>query len=293
MAIQKLERNPETGKYEPVGEPEYVGCCLFTTADYNVRKMSDIWADDFYMVVWTGNGTKRVFTHSNFEIQHPAADAQVDATPEVKAAYAEWKAEQDRLAAERARRNAEAEAKQRAEQWEKDCERLAKSPVRDSTVRVIKGRKVPVGTEGEVVWKGDDRWNGGTRIGIRDASGKVQYTNSNNAERIDVVKDDDQTWAEYWQARNDNLPGKNSMVRINNSGQVGKVFWMQGSRIGVAMSPNKGKDGRNTDVGWCLVDQVTTLHGDEAEAARAEWEAKATPVAKPSKPRTEDIVVPF
>lgn len=291
MAIQKLERNPETGKYEPVGDPEYVGCCLFTTADYNVRKMSDIWADDYFMVVWTGNGTKRVFTHSNFDLQYPAANAEVDATPEVKAAYAEWKAEQDRLAAERARRNAEAEAKQRAEQWEKDCERLAKCPVRGSTVRVIKGRKVPVGTEGEVVWKGDDRWSGGTRIGIKDASGKVQYTNSDNAERTDVVKADDQTWTDYWQARNDNLPSKDSMVRVNKTGQVGKVFWMQGSRIGVAMSPDRDDSGKHSEVEWHLVEGVTTL--TDTAAAKAEWEAKATPVSKPSKPRTEDIVVPF
>ena len=146
MAVQKLQRNPNTGTFEPVGDPEYVGCCLFTIGEYNVRKMSDAWADDFYMVVWAGNGTKRIFTHSNFELQDPSAKAEVDATPEVVTAYNEWRAEQDRIAAAHAEANRKAEAKARAEQFEKDCEALCICPVQGSTVRVVRGRKVPRGT---------------------------------------------------------------------------------------------------------------------------------------------------
>lgn len=288
MSVQKLQRNPETGKYEPVGEPEYVGCCLFTTADYNVRKMSDIWADDFYMVVWTGTGTKRVFTHSNFELQGPAADARVDATPEVKAAYAEWKAEQDRIAAERAETARKAEAERR----EKDCERMVKCPVVGSTVRVVKGRKVPVGTEGVVTWKGDDRYTGGTRIGIQDASGKVHYTNTDNAERIDVVKPESQTWSDFWYARQNNRPERGHMVRINVTGVTGKVFWQQATRIGVATTPNKCPDGRYADIEWVMAEQVTVLTDAEATTAEKAWEDKAGKVSKPAVKRTE-IEVPF
>lgn len=57
--------------------------------------------------------------------------------------------------------------------------------VKGRKVRVEGGRKVPVGTEGTVFWVGeaqgyDARVKGPTRVGIKDASGKVHWTAADN-----------------------------------------------------------------------------------------------------------------
>ena len=57
-------------------------------------------------------------------------------------------------------------------------------------VRVIKGRKVPIGTTGEVVYLsrkhyGQNQWFGfETYIGIKDEHGATHYTNLKNVEII-------------------------------------------------------------------------------------------------------------
>lgn len=61
---------------------------------------------------------------------------------------------------------------------------------RDRWVRVVKGRKVPVGTEGRVVWVGNGNW--GLRVGVatseeRDANGRykdVVWTAASNCEVV-------------------------------------------------------------------------------------------------------------
>ena len=90
---------------------------------------------DFYATVWNPEakkpeeidyGTTRAWTYPNH--------AKVDATPEVVAAYEEY------------RQN---EAKKLMVARE---ERLAKQIVKGKKVRVIRGRKVAIGTEGVVFW---------------------------------------------------------------------------------------------------------------------------------------------
>ena len=49
---------------------------------------------------------------------------------------------------------------------------------------VVKGRKVPVGTEGEVSWLGHDNYAGKPRVGIRDVDGKVHFTALTNCKLI-------------------------------------------------------------------------------------------------------------
>lgn len=57
-------------------------------------------------------------------------------------------------------------------------------------VRVVKGRKVPHGTEGVVVWLkrvhyGQGYWNGwDTRIGIETNDGERVFTSLNNVELV-------------------------------------------------------------------------------------------------------------
>ena len=58
-------------------------------------------------------------------------------------------------------------------------------------VKVVKGRKVPIGTIGECFWIKKvnydryNRWyNETTRIGIKDSKGNVYWTDANNCEVI-------------------------------------------------------------------------------------------------------------
>ena len=90
---------------------------------------------DFYALVWNaeknkpeevGYGTTRAWTYSN--------SAKVDATAEVQAAYAEYRQnEVEKASVARA-------------------ELEAKKVIKGRKVRVIRGRKVAIGTEGIVFW---------------------------------------------------------------------------------------------------------------------------------------------
>lgn len=133
---------------------------------------------DFFATVWnpaTGR-TEQIEYASTRGWTYPNG-AAVDATPEVRALYDAWVAE--RAVAARARREA----------------REALVPAVGRTVRVTKGRKVPIGTTGRVGWFGPDRFAraihssmadtldqvtyGAFRVGIDTPSGRV-FTNASN-----------------------------------------------------------------------------------------------------------------
>lgn len=122
---------------------------------------------DFYAVVMEDDGTfVQVITGSTRWYGHDAVT--LDATPDVMAAYLAH------LAAERIAAEEAVAAREAA--------RLA----RGVRVRVVKGRKVPKGTEGTVVWIGVDQYGSryGTtkhRIGIRpDGDGDTVFTAGSN-----------------------------------------------------------------------------------------------------------------
>jgi hypothetical protein len=117
---------------------------------------------DFYALVWDAErecvtsveyATTRGWTYNN--------GARVDATDEVKALAAAW------LAADGIRRYRDADLD------------AAVDVAKGKHVRVTKGRKVAIGTEGTISWLGDDRYsagrNGATkrRIGLDTADGRV------------------------------------------------------------------------------------------------------------------------
>lgn len=116
---------------------------------------------DFYAIVWDPEkgAPDRVDYASTRGWTYPNG-AHVDATPEVLAAYAAWR-EVQRRAAE----------KRRAEQEERTIRR-------GKRVRVVKGRKVRVGTEGECFWQGHGFH--GPRIGIRTADGQTIFLAESN-----------------------------------------------------------------------------------------------------------------
>lgn len=53
--------------------------------------------------------------------------------------------------------------------------------VKGQTVTVVKGRKVPKGTTGTVIWMGEDDW-GNERVGIKTADGDSVFTAKSNVE---------------------------------------------------------------------------------------------------------------
>lgn len=113
---------------------------------------------DFVAVVWDfeTQAPKRVVFASTRAWSYPN-HAKVDATPEVLEAYAAYKAaahkvEMDRLYALAIHAHLR--------------------PSKGQMVRVFKGRKVPVGTQGEVFWSGFDHY-GNPKVGIKVEDKKV------------------------------------------------------------------------------------------------------------------------
>jgi hypothetical protein len=99
-------------------------------------------------------GTTRGWTYLN--------SADVDATDEVRAKYSAL------LEFNREKRRQEIE------------EEGANRPKVGRYVRVFKGRKVPVGTEGFVFWSGSNQW--GESVGIETADGKRVFTSVKNVQ---------------------------------------------------------------------------------------------------------------
>lgn len=112
-----------------------------------------------YVNAWPGNHENVVY----------------DATEEVKAEWEAWKAEQEKIRQQKEREAAERERKYRAEQE-------AKTPNRGKTVKVVKGRKVPVGLIGQVFWRGQTKY--GYRVGIEVMDGVRIFVAESNVEVV-------------------------------------------------------------------------------------------------------------
>lgn len=62
------------------------------------------------------------------------------------------------------------------------AEKIASGQIlKGATVAVVKGRKIPVGTTGVVIWVGEDSW-GKARVGFKDESGETFWTAASNVE---------------------------------------------------------------------------------------------------------------
>ncbi len=128
---------------------------------------------DFYAIVWdAAEGRPQEIEYATTRGWTYANSATVDATPEVRAAYDAYRAE---LAASQRAAQAAAEAA---------------TPRVGKTVRVVKGRKVPVGTVAEVTWYGAgknynrySREAGPMRVGLQ-IDGATVWTDASNVEVI-------------------------------------------------------------------------------------------------------------
>lgn len=138
----------------------HVGLVLDANGEFSGRDDSD-----FYALVWDevqGRPEKVVYASTRGWTYPNHAEA--DATPEVVAKYEAW-----------CRAMAEAERKRKADEE-------ARRPAKDKRVKVVKGRKVPVGTTGVVFWVGAGM--GGKRVGFRTDAGEKHFTDASNVEVI-------------------------------------------------------------------------------------------------------------
>jgi hypothetical protein len=62
---------------------------------------------------------------------------------------------------------------------------LYTSPRKGQTTKVVRGRKIPIGTEGKLIWVGQTKF--GKRVGIKDATETVYWTAWGNIEFTDPV----------------------------------------------------------------------------------------------------------
>lgn len=174
--VTRTTRDWTTGAAVETVETLFAGATL--AVHYNTtRVMSDVWESLPYATVYNA-ATGKVEI-----VWHDGKNAVVDATPEVVAAANAWllTATADAHKGTWDNRVANAVA---------DAHKVTKG----KTVTVVKGRKVPKGTTGEVFWVGPgksysyyDRFPA-DRIGIRDAAGTAHWTAASN---VEVVNPDD------------------------------------------------------------------------------------------------------
>lgn len=151
---------------------------VLSTGEHNFYDDSD-----FYALIWdeTTQTVREVEYASTRGWTYPNC-ASVDATPDVVA---------------KANNHYRTIA---FDKWKANNEMLAKIPHKGKFAKVIKGRKVPIGTTGEIIWYGTGKkynYNDkpSMRVGIKDNNNAVHWTDANNVEVLH--------WEKYLPANND------------------------------------------------------------------------------------------
>lgn len=147
----------------------HIGLCI------NDHEMNGYDDSDWYMTVWNNekNAPEEIMFATTRGWSYPCYGSKPDATQEVMEKYNAWKVEQRRI-------YLEAKAKQEAA-----------TPTVGKTVKVVKGRKVPIGTEAIVRFYGPGKaysyWESQhptMRVGIQTAAGTMYYTAATNVQVI-------------------------------------------------------------------------------------------------------------
>lgn len=162
-----------TSKKDGSVTTSFVGCVVkVETASTQV--MSDIWEYLTYATAYNDDsGTfERHFIRGEYESADEKREAAVDATDEVKALY------EAHLAVEEAKKTLESLERRRAQALAE-----VREPGRGKTLKVVRGRKIAIGTVGECTWYGRGRGygfrEGKMRVGIK-VNGGVEYTDAHN-----------------------------------------------------------------------------------------------------------------
>ena len=239
--------------YVRTGEVLHTGLVLAREC-HDVRVMSDDWSSAYSAIVWNPE-TSAPFSVYLFTVGYGAQnEAEIDATPEVVAAYAAWKDAQ-------AAKAAAADHLRRCE----DARRRLFLPKLGCPARVVRGRKIPVGTEGLVTWSGASTY--GARVGITDSSGTLHYTAESNVERTGVELLDGEDWLDVERRLSPAIPYKWDKVRIKqgpNAGTTGTIMFIRDERVGIATS-NRKQGGRYVDVVWSFTAAVEVIEAREGQ----------------------------
>lgn len=135
----------------------------------SVQVMSDIFEYQTFAVCYNPATDSFESRYVNSDYGSTTAYAEVDAEPELMVRYAAWIVEQ-------AAENAGFHHSRELDEARNELRHVKYG----RNVKVVRGRKVPVGTTGRVFWTGDSKY--GTRVGIELASGERVFTATHNVE---------------------------------------------------------------------------------------------------------------
>jgi hypothetical protein len=143
-----------------------------------VRVMSDVWEQEWRAVAMDYNEDGDiVFVHIPIGVTGFGpieGSCEIDAAPELLALYKEY------LAKCKSRSDNMREAEYEISNIRRSIADLT-CLARGKNVKVVKGRKVPLGTEGQVIWIGPDQFHAGkVRIGLKDVGGVTHWTAGDN-----------------------------------------------------------------------------------------------------------------
>lgn len=156
-----------------VTEPLYMRTtyrgCVLGTGEHNMRDDSDfyavVWNEETQSIIHVEYATTRGWSYPN--------GAVVDATDEVKA-----------------KANAYLKVQAKAA-WDRKNQEEAATPAKGKRLRVVKGRKIKIGVEGECFWYGKgrkysmSRWaKDPMRVGFKTDEGETLWTDASNVEVI-------------------------------------------------------------------------------------------------------------
>ena len=259
----------------------HVGLVMGLPYTREQRVMSDVWARVTLVNVWNPETEKPepLALHYGFELNSRTGTSTIDIDPKIQAAWDLKQAE----AAEAARIAAERFGEEEAERLaEADLKKISKG----IRVVVVRGRKVPKGTQGVVIWEGPGDW--GPRVGIKDGQGPPHWLDTSYVEAVVPGVLPGETPEGGWRALREKIraeenewkstfPKKDDWVRILESGIEGKVFWAQDERIGL----NRRGAESSEDAIWVNVWEVEILDKDGNVVGQASRENPRRGAAHP------------
>jgi len=186
-----------------------VGCVIEKTTNV-VRVMSDVYCDVLYATVWNPEEQRC----DTFAVNYYGMDQEEHGSAVVdihEGGYAEdyeiWLLIQEDIKREQEAIEAEKARIRQLEEDTKDAKEACLEVVKGVRCKVVAGRKVAKGTEGEVFWIRDTHY--GTKIGIRDEKGVAHWTYARNVavllDGVDVdewgnVTEPAEGWIAKWDA---------------------------------------------------------------------------------------------
>lgn len=285
------------------GEPTWKGRVLELKVRHGVRIMSDVWANFNYAVVWDDKaGFPRHIDYANSEFGSDADSVTVDATKATIKKWEAWKQAEEAKAAKAEADWREAERVRLEQEREDRAMRIClyENIGKGDRVRVVKGRKVPKGTEGTIFWTGHGNY--GPRCGLKeDGAGEndAHWTAISNLVRIlpDVPHGTTPKggWAAYLEAKEKvaaaaaaKLPKKGEWVALkaDNGASYGKVFWVKGERLGFKLK-------KADEPTWANADEVVVMTGDPRKGGKPRDPVQTEEVAEERKSGLEEMPWPY